>query len=245
MLSFKFTENAQTAFRDSIIIAIMLTTLYYSVAFGFGWIKEVNWVELVAILTSFSCTYMCNWQTRWNYPMGVITTVFYSWLFFQSPETIALAIFNLYLVFSLAYGWFRWRDDNNTRPVSRMTVNDWLIHIMLGVAVFALFIWVCVGVDMYLHEKTLSQAIEALSWIDVSLAAASGVAQFALDNKKLENWVIWLLVDIVSIPYFIHVGLYGAAFQYMFFGANTIWAFSLWLKDYRQREQDTTYALAV
>jgi nicotinamide mononucleotide transporter len=64
--------------------------------------------------------------------------------------------------------------------------------------------------------------IAELNPIDVGLAVARGVAQLMLDNKKLENWSLWAIIDIVSIPFFMHSGLTLVAFQYVFFLANTV-----------------------
>ena len=75
--------------------------------------------------------------------------------------------------------------------------------------------------------------------IDVGLAVASGVAQFMLDNKKIETWTVWAGINIVSIPFFIYSGLTLVAFQYVFFLINTFiarkaWKHSMWVDAYNK-----------
>ena len=204
---------------ESIILAVLLTTLSYGVGLYFGWITALNWLEVFAVFTSYSCTWLCTKQSRWNYPIGVITTAAYSLLFFQSGA-LALAIFNLYLVFSLAYGWFYWREDENTRPVTSVEPVWYAGYGALGLVILGIFL-----LANLLFNPT---GLVELSRIDIGLAVASGIAQVMLDRKKLENWIVWAGINIVSIPYFIQIGLPLVAFQYVFFLINTVIGYVSW-----------------
>lgn len=206
---------------ESIAIAVVLTTLSYGVGLWMGWIVTLNWLEVFAVFTSYSCTWLCTRQSRWNYPIGVITTAAYSILFWQWAMP-ALAIFNLYLVGSLIYGWFRWGSDDNTRPVTRVPREWYAGYGAIGLVILGLFLLA----NLIFNPAGLT----ALNPIDVGLAVASGVAQLLLDNKKLENWTLWAGINIVSIPFFIHSGLTLVAFQYIFFLANTYIGHNAWRK---------------
>lgn len=206
---------------ESIHLAIFLTGLSYFVGLQAGWITELNWLEVFAVFTSYSCTWLCTRQSRWNYPIGVITTAAYTVLFWQWSMP-ALAIFNLYLVFSLVYGWFRWGRDDNTRPVTRIALKWYAGYGIVGLIILGIFLVVNV-----LFNPT---GISELNPIDVGLAVASGVAQLMLDNKKLENWTLWALINIVSIPFFLYSGLMLVAFQYIFFLGNTVIGHVHWKK---------------
>lgn len=206
---------------ESVGIAVFLTALSYVVGLQFGWITELNWLEVFAVATSYSCTWLCTRQSRWNYPIGIVTTALYSVLFYQWGM-LALAVFNLYLVFSLIYGWFRWGSDDNTRPVTTIPLVWYTGYGALGLAILGLFL----GANMLFNPE----GIAGLNPIDVGLAVASGVAQFMLDNKKIETWTVWAGINIVSIPFFLHSGLTLVAFQYVFFLANTFIARVKWRK---------------
>jgi nicotinamide mononucleotide transporter len=209
----EFLQMTMKYIIESAILAIVLTALSYVVGLQAGWITELNWLEVFAVFTSYSCTWLCTRQSRWNYPVGVVTTAAYSLLFWQWDMT-ALAIFNLYLVVSLAYGWFRWGADNKTRRVTRIPKVWYTAYGLVGLAILALF--------LYANQLFNPTGITELNPIDVGLAVASGVAQLMLDNKKLENWTVWAMINIVSIPFFMHSGLALVAFQYVFFLANTV-----------------------
>lgn len=204
---------------ESIIIAIGLTLFSYSIGFVLGWITVLNWLEVFAVATSYSCTWLFTRQSRWSYPIGIITTAAYSILFYQWG-LLALSVFNLYLVFSLIYGWFRWGPDEISRPVSTIPLKWYPAYGAIGLIILGLFLLVNI-----LFNPT---GFAELNPIDIGLAVASGVAQIMLDNKKLENWAVWASTNIVSIPFFLSQGLTLVAFQYIFFLVNTIIAHKEW-----------------
>lgn len=206
---------------ESIVLAVMLTALSYGVGLWMGWIVALNWLEVFAVFTSYSCTWLCTRQSRWNYPIGIITTAAYSVLFYQWGM-LALAVFNLYLVFSLIYGWFRWGPDNDTRPVTNIELKWYVGYGAVGLVILGLFLLA----NMMFNPT----GIAGLNPIDVGLAVASGVAQLMLDNKKLPTWVVWAGVNIVSIPFFLMSGLTLVAFQYIFFLMNTAIGYIQWKK---------------
>lgn len=202
----------------SFIVAIVLTGISYLVAVPLGWLPDgVNWLEAFAVFTSYSCTYLCVKQRRINYPIGALSTAAYSLLFFQQG-LYASAILNAYLVPTLVYGWFRWRNDANTRPVSFVALKWYPVYI--GVTVL-----------VYLGASTLNNALGgSYAFWDTFILIGTVLAQLLLDNKKIENWIIWLIVDGVAIYVYFSSGLPVAGIQYVFFFANCVYGYVEWEK---------------
>jgi nicotinamide mononucleotide transporter len=159
---------------------------------------------------------MCTFQTRWNYPIGIVTTAAYSYLYLYVWDLPNLGYFNLYLVFSLTYGFFRWKSDADTRPVEHITGYWWLGYVGLGVAVYGL---------LYTINAVLQKE---MTFMDTATAVLSGVAQFGLDNKKLQNWILWIVVDVISLYLYYTQNLPFVFIQYVFFTANAVWAYYVW-----------------
>lgn len=199
----------------SSIIALVATSVSYIISHMMGWSDSLNWLEVSAVFTSYMCVFMCVHQTRWNYPIGILTTFLYSWLFYQW-EMYAVAIFNLYLVFSLTYGWFRWGPDDKPRPITRVHGAWWLGYLGIGVGIYSLLYIV----------NTYFQV--SMPMTEIFIVVLSGVAQFLLDNKKLENWLFWIAVNILSIGFYFNGGLYLVAFQYLFFLGNAFYGLFHW-----------------
>jgi len=216
------TKNVWTL---PVLGGVLFTSLSYIVAVYLGWttIENVSLLEALAVFTSYVCTIQCVFQTRWNYPVGIVTTFLYSWLFFTF-EMYAVALFNLYLVFSLVYGWFRWGDDAVTKPVSFVKDKWWLGYAALGFGVLLLLL---------LINEVFGVSI---TWIEIAITVASAVAQFLLDNKKIETWIVWAVVNVASIAFYYSGGLYIVTFQYVFFLLNTIYGYYMWNKSMQKDE---------
>jgi nicotinamide mononucleotide transporter len=199
----------------SVLVALALTGGSYILALALGWATSVNGLEAFAVLTSYACTYLCVRQRRFNYVLGVVSTAAYSVLFWQSGLLASMAL-NLYLIPTLVYGWFRWGEDARTRPVTRVEPK-WAI----GYAVLTL---VAFG-----GALALTTALGgAFAVTDSVILVGSILAQFLLDNKKIETWAVWIVVDVIAVWQYFTAGLPVAGVQYVLFLANAVWAFGLW-----------------
>lgn len=202
---------------ESIIIGVILTALSYFVGSRFGWISinQIKWLEVFAVFTSYACTYLCVKERRINYPIGAVSSAAYAYLFLQSG-LFASALLNAYLVPTLVYGWLRWQRDDNTRPVTHITLK-WLP------------VYVAISGLGYYGAALLSRHFGGtLAWTDSVILAGSILAQFLLDNKKLENWIVWAVVNVFAIYTYATTGLPLVAFQYVFFLANTVYGYIVW-----------------
>lgn len=204
-------------FSLSLIVAAFITALTYSVGHYMGWISEFIPLEVFAVFTSYSCTLLCVLQSRWNYPIGVVTTLAYAAVFYWYYNLIGSAVVSLYLMFQLAYGWFRWRSDDNTLPVSRLKFDRWL----LGYAAIT-------GVTYFGAIQILEFFGASYSNFDAFIMTGSILAQFLLDNKKIETWIVWAVVNVVAIYIYQKSGASLIAMQYMIFLMNTLYGFWSW-----------------
>lgn len=217
---------------QAIVIGLVLTALSYGVGLGLGWIDALSWLEIFAVFTSYAATFLCVVERRANYPFGAISTAAYCLLFWQIGLLASMAI-NGFLAVYLVYGWFRWRSDVDTRPVTRMTLPQWAIYILVAAAGY--------GVVVFLA----SQFGGVLAWTDSFILAGTILAQFMLDNKKLENWAVWALVNVFAIYTYGTAGLALVAFQYVFFLLNTGYGFAMWKRaQYRAPVVATEPAMA-
>lgn len=199
-----------TQFLVSVAIGVVLTALSYAVAYLMQWDVTFNWLDALAVGTSYSCTWLCVVQSRLNYLIGAVSVALYSLLFWQAGFT-ALAAFNLYMVGSLIYGWFRWGRDSRPRRVRNLQLDRWTLgYIAIGLTIAA----ACVLVNQWFPGT--------FSTMDITITALSGMAQTMLDNKRLQNWHTWFVVNILSMWAFYHAGMYIVLLQYVMFTINTV-----------------------
>lgn len=202
-----------------IFVGVALTTLSYLVCLWVGVDIQFNWLEFMAVSTSYTCTILFTLQKRIAYFYGVIST-FFLCVFFGLQGVFALAIFNGILVASLIYGYFRWGPDGNPIPVSR-------IDNIKSLAGYALFFCV-VAAGFYL-------IVGGGSRIDLLLASGSATAQLALDQKKIETWFMWIVINVFSVWFFLQSGFVLLAIQFGMFLINAIAALLFWYRSMNNR----------
>ena len=222
------TTPVRSGARTDVLIAlgvgVVLTSLSYAVGFVFGWINEVSYLEAFAVFTSYTCTFLCVKERRINYPIGAISNAAYAFLFY-SFGLMGSAVVTAYLTLSLAYGWFRWKKDTDTKPVGFVERKWWPVYLLATAVAFA------GGFGIY--HLTGAEVV----WTDLVVMAGSILAQFLLDNKKLVNWYVWMVVNVFAIYTYLHAGLFIAAFQYVFFLFNAFLGLYYWKKSMRRNEE--------
>jgi nicotinamide mononucleotide transporter len=216
-------QNLGTHFVQGTALAVLLTGLSFLVGVQMGWVTDLNLLEIFAVFTSYLCTFLCVVERRSNYPIGAVSNAAYSYLFFQWG-LYASSFVTGYLTIALAYGWFRWRSDKETIPVRHVELK-WVPVYVLTTAVFyavAFFVVTSFG--------------GTLAMTDSFILVGSILAQFLLDNKRIETWMVWAVVNVFAIYTYATAGLPLAAFQYVFFLANVFYGYVMWKKSMRQEQ---------
>lgn len=204
----------------SILVAILFTGGSYLTAMKMEWITAIDPLEAFAVFTSYSCTYLCVRQSRFNYIIGTVSVTALGYLFWKQG-LVASAALQAYLIPTLVYGWFRWKSDNSTRRVTSVFESPpyaIALYFMIPVVAYVLVLF-----TLIYFGTTLPAA-------DTAILCLSVLAQFLLDNKKKETWYVWMAVNFLAIWTYYEAGLFLVAFQGVIFQMNTFYGLYEWKK---------------
>lgn len=219
--------NTKRSIIESFILATGITGLLL-IATHFFAHQAINWIETASVFFSFACTWLCTRQVRFNYVLGVISTVLLSITFYQAELFGSMAL-NIYLIPTVIIGWFMWKKDDNPLPVQNVKLKKIGIYLL-----FTILTW---GGALYVIDFFGGK----LAVLDGWLLVGTVLAQFLLDRKKVETWIVWVIVDVVSIYVYFQSGLYLLAAQFVLFLANAIFAWFQWRKTMKaQSTQEET-----
>jgi nicotinamide mononucleotide transporter len=182
-------------------------------------------VELAAAVASILCVYLLGKQSIWNFLWGGIGVILYAVVFYEvklySDLLLQLAFF-LPLQFYGAYVWLFGGQDKTEKIITKETNSEWTLY--FGGAIS---IW---GGLFYVMASYTDAAVPHL---DAVIAAVSIVAQLGLSHKKLNNWLLWMGMDIFATWLFYSRGLYVTSGLYFFFFFLAGWGYLQWRKDYK------------
>jgi len=187
--------------------------------------EKINWIETASVFFSFACTWLCTRQVRFNYVLGVVSTTLLVITFYQAGLYGSMAL-NIYLIPTVIIGWFMWGRDTNPKPVQHVQPKKIVLYIF-----FTALTWT----GAYFIITSFGGNMVAL---DGWLLVGTVLAQFLLDRKKIETWIVWVLVNIVSVYVYFESGLYLLAAQFMLFLFNAIFAYFQWRKTMNQNPQE-------
>jgi nicotinamide mononucleotide transporter len=184
----------------------------------------MQWIEWIAAIAGAVSVFLSAREKIWSWPTALVNVSLYTWIFWRSGLYSDMGLQVVYFGLSL-YGWYQWLygGAQHTRlRVSRATRRTWLT---VGVA--AIVFWLGLG------TFTSRLPGSSLSYLDAGLTTTSLVAQWMMTRKILENWVLWILADVVYVPMFIYKDLYVTAGLYAMFLVLAVMGLRHWRRSWR------------
>ena len=165
-------------------------------------------LEIIAAVIGAVSVYLSVRQNIWSWPTAIVNVVVYAVVFYQSKLYADMGLQVIYAGLSV-YGWYEWLYGGANR--TELHVSRTSSRLGATLAVIAL-------VGSALLGTLLWRATDAaLPFMDASLSSTSLVAQWMMTKKKLENWLVWITVDVLYIGMFIFKHLYVTAGLYVVF----------------------------
>jgi nicotinamide mononucleotide transporter len=182
------------------------------------WLLEWSPLEGIAAAFGVVSVFLSTRQNIWSWPTAIVNVALYTIVFYNGRLYGQMGLQTVYLVLSI-YGWYQWLHGGEQRSelhVSRASPR------LLGIlAILNVVAWIGLA-------AILRQTDAALPWLDALLTTTSLIAQWMMTRKILENWILWIAVDIVYVPMFISQRLYATALLYAAFLVLAVMGFVGW-----------------
>ncbi|MGJ1432636.1 nicotinamide riboside transporter PnuC [Sphingobacterium spiritivorum] len=183
---------------------------------------QTSLLEWIGTITGFLCVYLAARQHILNWPVSIISVTIYAYLFYHS-KLYGDAVLQIYFLGTAVYGWYYWikRKREADKPIVSFT-NRQMVQTL------AIIILLTAALGTFLDYQTNSD----VPYIDGFCTAVSFVAQFLMTRKVLQNWLLWVFVDICYIPLYYHKDLLLTAVLYLAFAFIAWKGYKDWKKTY-------------
>jgi nicotinamide mononucleotide transporter len=185
-------------------------------------IHEV-YLELIGVFFGLCSVWYAKKDNILVFPTGLISTSIYAYLLWQW-SLLGDSMINVYYFIMSIYGWYHWtrkKDNVDEFPISTMNGKEWLIAIVF----FVLTILFVVVVYLYFDKFT-----NWYSYLDTLLTAIFFVGMWLMAKRKVENWIFWIVGDLLSIPLYFAKGYAFTGFQYIVFTILAVYGYLEWQK---------------
>lgn len=188
-------------------------------------------IEIIVFLFGIMSVIYAKKENILVFPVGLIATVLTVYLLYKVGYFADMTV-NIYYSIMSVYGWINWSKKKGDVPeyqISRATKKQkWL-----GLLMFTITIWVMYGI-----YKLFDQPILQENYIDIFTTGIFFTGMWFMALKKIENWTLWIIGNLISIPLYGYRGLGILSLQFIIFTILAIMAYREWNAIIQQQTQN-------
>ena len=192
---------------------------------------DLSWIEAVGTLCGLLCIWLASKEKVINYLFGIANVLLFAVIFYQIQLYSSLLL-QIFFLLANIYGWYAWTRQTSAQQVelqirwlgSRARI-VWAILSLIAILVMTRFIDTIFGQFAHLTVILLNQfgltaqlpvlQPDAYPFWDACMTILSVVAMIFMTRKWVENWILWVVINIISVAIFTLQGVYAMSIEYM------------------------------
>lgn len=185
-------------------------------------------LEAIAVVFGILSVWFAKKENILVFPTGIISVLIYIYICFFAKLYADMGINFVYFIMSI-YGWYMWSRKDVEKyvlPISWCKAKD---HVVSAVMLIVFFI----SLSYFLTHYTDSN----VPLIDSATTSIFIVGMWLMARKKIENWIYWIIGDIISIPLYFYKDLALTSIQFTVFLILAIMGYIEWRKKLKQKHQ--------
>ncbi len=187
-------------------------------------------LEIVAVVFGFMSVWFSKQNKIWVFPTGMISTIIFVYLLHKWTLIGDMMINGYYFIMSV-YGWYIWTrkvEGDAVTPISTTTSKEKTISVGIF---FATLLFV------FIVYKMFDKWSDWTAYVDTVTTAIFFVGMWLMARRKIENWIFWIIGDIISVPLYFYKGFTFTSFQYLGFTVIAIFGYLAWKKNINKNLQ--------
>ncbi|HSJ78387.1 MAG TPA: nicotinamide riboside transporter PnuC [Erythrobacter sp.] len=187
----------------------------------------MNPLEIIAVALGLANVGLLVRRSIWNYPFGMAMVSLYLVIFWEA-RLYGEAVLQVFFFLVQGWGWYLWAQAGGLTQIVSVNWMGWRAR---GLSL-ALVAGSSIGIGWAMARFTDA----ALPYADATIAGASVVAQVLLAMRRVENWALWIAIDVLSIGVYLDRELYLTAGLYVAFLVLATMGLIAWWKAAREGE---------
>lgn len=195
--------------------------------FFFGQYSSYETVDIVLEIVAVIFGFLSVWFSKQNnilvFPTGMISTSIFVYLLLKWGLLGDMMINGYYFIMSV-YGWYIWTrkvDATHVTPISTISIKEKKLSI---------FIFIATLLFVFIVYKSFDKWTGWVAYVDTITTATFFVGMWLMARRKIENWIFWIIGDVISVPLYFYKGFTFTSFQYLGFTVIAIFGYIAWKK---------------
>ena len=212
---------------------------------------DLSWIEAVGTVAGLLCIWLASLEKIVNYLFGLINVTLFAIIFFQI-QLYASLLLQLFFFAANLYGWYAWSRQTSQNeaelqirwlPLSKAL--RWLAACVVAIAlmtlyidpVFAVLTRVAVNVMQAMGVNVVMPTLQpdAFPFWDSCMMVLSIAAMVLMTRKYVENWLLWVIINVISVAIFALQGVYAMALEYLILTFIALNGSRMWMNSARER----------
>ena len=212
---------------------------------------DLSWIEAVGTLAGLLCIWLASLEKISNYAFGLINVTLFAIIFFQI-QLYASLLLQLFFFAANIYGWYAWSRQNSQQEAELQI--RWL-PLPKSIALFVACVFSIGFMTVYINPVfafLTRVAVSAMSGIGLSVTmpelqpdafpfwdscmmVLSIAAMILMTRKYVENWLLWVIINVISVVIFALQGVYAMSLEYLLLTFIALNGSRMWIKSARER----------
>ncbi|MRS13904.1 nicotinamide riboside transporter PnuC [Enterobacteriaceae bacterium RIT691] len=212
---------------------------------------DLSWIEAVGTIAGLLCIWLASLEKISNYAFGLINVTLFAIIFFQI-QLYASLLLQLFFFAANIYGWYAWSRQTSQHeaelqirwlPLRKAVV--WLMACVAAIGlmtafidpVFAFLTRVAVAVMQGLGMNVVMPQLQpdAFPFWDSCMMVLSIAAMILMTRKYVENWLLWVIINVISVVIFARQGVYAMSLEYLLLTFIALNGSRMWINSARER----------
>jgi nicotinamide mononucleotide transporter len=181
-------------------------------------------LEIIAVIFGFLSVWFSKQNKILVFPTGMISTSIFVYLLFKWTLLGDMMINAYYFIMSV-YGWYIWTrkvDETHVTPISFTTKKE---------KATSIWIFIMTLLFVFVVYQTFNMWTGWVAYVDTITTAIFFVGMWLMARRKVENWIFWIIGDLISIPLYFYKGFTFTSLQYFGFTIIAIFGYLAWKKN--------------
>ena len=178
-------------------------------------------LELIAVVFGVISVLFARKNNILVYPTGLVSTILYVYILFEF-RLYGDLIINFYYTIMSFLGWYLWsktKDGAEEFPISTINRKEILISMLIFTITLTFVAFVYHFFDKFTHWT---------AYVDALTTGLFFVGMWLMAKRKIENWILWIIADVISVPLYFYKGLTFSSFQFVLFTIIAILGYKEW-----------------
>jgi nicotinamide mononucleotide transporter len=185
---------------------------------------QTTLLEIIAVFFGLLSVWYSRKVNILVYPTGIVSVLIYVYICFHAGLYADMGINWVYFVMSI-YGWYNWtrkKKDETAVKIAWLSTKGHITSVFIVIISFVIISFILVNYT----DSTVP-------YVDAFTTAVFIVGMWLMAIKKVENWIYWIIGDIICMPMFFYKGLVFTSFQYFVFLILAVMGYYSWRNEVR------------